>query len=41
MLIIGDRDVEQGTVGVRGRGEDGDKGAMPLQDFLDLIRPEL
>ncbi|MDR3689490.1 MAG: threonine--tRNA ligase [Fimbriimonas sp.] len=36
MLIIGDRDIENGTVGVRSR-EDGDLGAMPLQDFLSKI----
>jgi len=33
MLIIGDRDLEQGTVGVRSR-EEGDLGAMPLEDFI-------
>jgi len=33
MLILGDRDVEQGTVGVRSR-EEGDLGAMTLEDFL-------
>ena len=33
MLILGDRDIEQGTVGVRSR-EDGDLGAMTLDEFL-------
>lgn len=33
MLILGDRDIEQGTVGVRSR-EDGDLGAMALETFL-------
>jgi threonyl-tRNA synthetase len=33
MLILGDRDIEQGTVGVRSR-EEGDLGAMPLEQFL-------
>lgn len=33
MLILGDRDLEQGTVGVRSR-EEGDLGAMPLEAFL-------
>ena len=33
MLIVGDRDMEAGTVGVRSR-EDGDLGAMPLADFI-------
>lgn len=36
MLILGDRDVEQGTVGVRSR-EEGDLGGMPLSDFLSKI----
>ncbi|MEQ1823866.1 MAG: threonine--tRNA ligase [Fimbriimonadaceae bacterium] len=33
MLILGDRDIEQGTVGVRSR-EEGDLGAMSVDDFL-------
>lgn len=33
MLILGDRDVENGTVGVRSR-EDGDLGAMTLDELL-------
>jgi threonyl-tRNA synthetase len=33
MLIVGDRDMEAGTVGVRSR-EDGDLGAMSVTDFL-------
>jgi threonyl-tRNA synthetase len=33
MLIVGDNDIEAGTVGVRSR-EDGDLGAMSLTDFL-------
>ncbi|MEQ1935169.1 MAG: threonine--tRNA ligase, partial [Fimbriimonadaceae bacterium] len=36
MLILGDRDIEQGTVGVRSR-EDGDLGAMTLEEFLTKI----
>jgi threonyl-tRNA synthetase len=36
MLILGDRDLEQGTVGVRSR-EEGDLGAMPLAAFLDRL----
>ncbi|HVL37756.1 MAG TPA: His/Gly/Thr/Pro-type tRNA ligase C-terminal domain-containing protein, partial [Fimbriimonadaceae bacterium] len=39
MLIIGDRDIEQGTVGVRSR-EEGDLGAMPLTGFLDRLASE-
>lgn len=33
MLILGDRDIENGTVGVRSR-EDGDLGAMTLDELL-------
>lgn len=33
MLILGDKDIENGTVGVRSR-EEGDLGAMTLEDFL-------
>ncbi len=36
MLIIGDRDLENGTVGVRSR-EKGDLGAMPVADALKLL----
>ncbi len=33
MLILGDKDIEAGTVGVRSR-EDGDLGAMTVEEFL-------
>jgi threonyl-tRNA synthetase len=36
MLIVGDNDIEAGTVGVRSR-EDGDLGAMPLEAFLERV----
>ncbi|MGE0002798.1 MAG: threonine--tRNA ligase [Fimbriimonadaceae bacterium] len=36
MLVLGDRDLEAGTVSVRCR-EDGDLGAMAPSDFLDLL----
>lgn len=39
MLIVGDRDMEVGTVGVRGR-EDGDLGAMSLTEFVDRVRSQ-
>ncbi len=39
MLILGDRDLEEGTVGVRSR-EAGDLGAMPLASFLEKIHAE-
>ena len=34
MLVIGDSEVESGTVAVRQRGENGDLGAMPTEDFI-------
>lgn len=40
MLIVGDNDVEAGTVGVRSR-EDGDWGAMTLADFVAKVKPSL
>ncbi len=36
MLIIGDRDLEEGTVGVRHR-EEGDLGSMKIEDFLQKL----
>lgn len=36
MLILGDRDIEQGTVGVRSR-EEGDLGAMCVEEFLKRL----
>ncbi len=40
MLILGDRDIENGTVGVRSR-EKGDLGPMALSAFIDLVTPDL
>ncbi|CAN5645189.1 threonine--tRNA ligase [soil metagenome] len=36
MLILGDKDIEAGTVGVRSR-EDGDLGAMTVEAFLESL----
>ena len=36
MLVMGDKEIEEGTVGVRKRGE-GDIGAMSIDEFLGLI----
>jgi len=36
MLILGDRDIEQGTVGVRSRDE-GDKGSVKLEELLGRL----
>ncbi len=40
MLILGDRDLEEGTVGVRNR-EEGDLGAMSFDAFVEKIKAEL
>jgi threonyl-tRNA synthetase len=37
MLVVGDREVEAGTVSVRHRSE-GDQGARSLDDFLQTVR---
>ncbi len=34
MLVIGDSEVESGTVAVRKRGENGDLGAMKLEEYI-------
>ena len=40
MLVIGDKDVEAGTVSVRSRKE-GDKGAMNVDEFIKQIKDEI
>ena len=40
MLVIGDRDVENGTVSVRSR-KDGDLGAMAPADFYANLTEEI
>ena len=40
MLVIGDKDVEAGTVSVRSRKE-GDKGAMNVDEFITQIKEEI
>ena len=40
MLIIGEKEAASGAVAVRHR-EDGDRGALPLDDFIDLVRDEV
>ena len=40
MLVLGDRDIENGTVSVRTRSGE-DKGAMPLKQFLSEITEEI
>ncbi|MEA2553205.1 MAG: threonyl-tRNA synthetase [Fimbriimonadaceae bacterium] len=40
MLVLGDRDLEAGTAGVRSR-EEGDLGAMPVEQFVERVAGEL
>ena len=40
MLILGEKEVEAGAVGVRARKE-GDIGAMPLQEFISKLEEEI
>ncbi len=40
MLVVGDKEIEQGVVAVRGRKK-GDLGTMPLADFIALINEEI
>lgn len=39
MLVIGDKEIQDGKVAVRKHGE-GDKGAMTVDDFITLIKEE-
>ena len=39
MLVIGDKELEANAVAVRSRS-DGDKGAMPLEKFIEVAREE-
>ena len=41
MLVCGDKEMEDGTVSVRARGENGDLGAMTRADFLARILEEV
>ncbi len=41
MLTVGDSEVENGSVSVRGRGENGDLGAMPLAAFIARATEEI
>ncbi|MCQ2481294.1 MAG: threonine--tRNA ligase [Clostridia bacterium] len=40
MLVIGDKEAEEGTVSVRRRGE-GDIGSMPVADFIALAKADI
>ena len=41
MLVVGDKEAEEGTVSVRLRGEAGDKGARSVDEFLAMIKEEI
>ena len=41
MLIIGDNEVENGTLSVRKRGENGDLGSMKVEDFITKAVEEI
>ena len=40
MLVVGEKEVNAGTVGVRSR-KDGDIGAQKLEDFISKIKEEI
>ena len=40
MLVIGDKEIESNSVGVRGR-KDGDLGAMPVDEFIAKLDEEV
>ena len=41
MLVVGDKEAEEGTVSVRLRGEAGDKGARSVEDFMAMLQDEI
>ena len=40
MLVLGDKEVEDGTVAVRRRGEDGDMGTMKVDEFIAMMKAQ-
>ena len=40
MLVVGDKEAEEGTVSVRRRGE-GDIGSMAVEDFIELANKDI
>ncbi len=40
MLVVGDKEAENGTVGVRRREGGEDLGAMPLAEFVEMLKAE-
>ncbi|MGN0396061.1 MAG: threonine--tRNA ligase [Coprococcus sp.] len=41
MLIVGANEAETGSVSARKRGEDGDMGSMPIDDFIAIIKKDI
>ena len=39
MLVVGDREAEEGTVAVR-RHREGDEGSVPVDEFVERLRDE-
>ncbi len=37
VIVVGDRDVEAGTVGLRLRGEDSEQRGIPLKDVVETL----
>ena len=40
MIVIGDKDIENGAVSVRSRKK-GDMGSMPVDEFIKMIKEEI
>lgn len=41
MLVVGANEAETGSVSARKRGEDGDMGSMPIDDFIAIIKKDI
>ena len=39
-MVVGDKEMEEGTVNARRRGE-GDIGAMPQDEFISMLQEEI
>ena len=40
MIVVGDKDVENGAVSVRSR-KNGDMGSMSVDDFIAMVKEEI
>jgi threonyl-tRNA synthetase len=41
LLVVGDRELEAGTVAVRARGAEKKQVVMPVQEFIDRVTDEI